>query len=192
MLVIILARKGSKRCVNKNIRPFTVVGRSILHTCVSKASYLNSKIVLNTDYEDVKKYLPPDVKVEVMMRDKELCGDDVTSEAVVKSVLDRYPDDNFCLMQATSPMLEISSLMEARTLLTGGFVPTNYDSVIAVAPNFQPCGAFYFCKKKAFDEHGTWWTPNAFLYTLDWKEAFDINTDYEFSIAQALHSSRVR
>ncbi|MCK9598602.1 MAG: hypothetical protein M0R06_06135 [Sphaerochaeta sp.] len=192
MLVIILARKGSKRCPSKNIRPFTSESNSILWECVRKASYLNSKIVVNTDYENVLAHIPLGIKVEVMMRDKELCGDDVTSEAVVRTVLDKYPDDNFCLMQATSPSLKISSLMDARNFAIGGFVPSPHDSVIAVAPNFQPCGAFYFCKKKAFDEHGTWWTPNAFLYTLDWKEAFDINTDYEFSIAQALHSSRVR
>jgi CMP-N-acetylneuraminic acid synthetase len=186
MIYIILARRGSTRCRDKNVKPF-FDGKNLVEVCVSKLGP-EDKVVINTDYP--KDYLSKEWNGNMvyMERDPFLCGPETTSEEVVQSVMNSYLYEDFCLLQATTPMLDKRKLKVAREI----FEEMKYDSLVAVNPAIQPCGAFYFCKRDRFYRYGTWWTPNMGLYVLDWTEAFDINEEYEFRIAQTMYKEMMK
>ena len=179
--VFILARAGSKRCVGKNIRSFTG-GMNLVDIAMTKALALRDMgkvdwVVLSTDIEDlIAKYKG---------RPNKLCGDGISTEAVLLEFMDRVDmPEWFVLLQPTSPLLSIETLVEALRVFRSGVYP----ALISVNSEYKPNGAFYFCKTKDFQQWESLWPEGIQIVKLDSKESIDINYDHEFRIAQAVHN----
>jgi len=187
--VFILARAGSKRCVGKNIRSFTG-GMNLVDIAMTKALALRDMgkvdwVVLSTDIEDlIAKYKGrPNILVD--RRPNKLCGDGISTEAVLLEFMDRVDmPEWFVLLQPTSPLLSIETLVEALRVFRSGVYP----ALISVNSEYKPNGAFYFCKTKDFQQWESLWPEGIQIVKLDSKESIDINYDHEFRIAQAVHN----
>lgn len=89
ILAVIPARAGSKGIPNKNIR--IIAGRPLIYYAINNAiqSKYITDIIVTTDSENVR-IIAEQMGVNVKIRNSDLCGDDVTLDAVIA---DAIPDD---------------------------------------------------------------------------------------------------
>lgn len=199
MIVIVTARRGSKRCPNKNVLPFD--GTNLIARTLRQARFLNpEKIILTTDYTWSEVW---DGNAPVMFDEKEymhyfrprkLCKDGISSEAVVKDAIRSYLIkegkrglDTFCLLQPTSPLRAVETLVRAKIL----FEEKNFSALVSVNPAYQPNGSFYFCIWDAFLMEHSLYPKGSHFWICNWKESADINYPWEFRIAEALDEGGV-
>ena len=113
ILAVIPARAGSKGIPNKNIR--IIAGRPLIYYAINNAiqSKYITDIIVTTDSENVR-IIAEQMGVNVKIRNSDLCGDDVTLDAVIA---DAIPDDKkwdwIITMQPTSPTLKYKTLDKA-------------------------------------------------------------------------------
>lgn len=113
ILAVIPARAGSKGIPNKNIR--IVRDHPLIFYTINNAvsSKLITEVIVSTDSPEVK-IIAQQMGVNVHWRDKELCGDKVTLDAVVfDAVSDKESWDYIVTMQPTSPTLRVETLDNA-------------------------------------------------------------------------------
>lgn len=110
ILAIIPARAGSKGIPNKNIR--IIGGHPLIYYSIKNAlssSYITD-VVISTDSDNVR-IIGKQMGAKVKWRDKSLCGDSVTLDAVIA---DAIPNDEkwdyIITMQPTSPTLRVETL----------------------------------------------------------------------------------
>lgn len=192
MIVIITARKGSKRCPNKNTMPFSH-GKSILDQCIQKAVKMDANnVVVTTDIDIYETHFESPTLHEKFIwhvRSPALCGEDVSSVDVVLDVVERLGKDqeSLCLLQPTNPLITTMSLKDAEHR----FNSKELKALIAVGPDYKPCGAFYFVRMEDFLEQKTFFVEGASFYYLPTIEAIDINFPWDFRIAQAVMAGRI-
>ncbi len=116
-IAFIPARGGSKSIPLKNIKLLN--GRPLIYWTLKAASEANSvdKVILATDSEEIKKIaLSFDLdKVEVYDRDPKNAEDTSSTESVMIEYINAAElkkDDNFILIQATSPLLRAKYIDE--------------------------------------------------------------------------------
>ncbi len=113
ILAVIPARAGSKGIPNKNIR--LVNGKPLIWYSINNAikSKYVSNIIVSTDSQEVAT-IATQMGVGVKNRDKKLCKDDITLDAVI---YDAIPNDEkydyVITMQPTSPTLDYRTLDKA-------------------------------------------------------------------------------
>lgn len=113
ILAVIPARAGSKGIPNKNIR--IIGGHPLIYYSIKNAmdSEYISDIVVSTDSPEVK-VIASQLGVGVKWRTKELCGDEVTLDAVVADATPVKEEwDYIVTMQPTSPTLRTVTLDRA-------------------------------------------------------------------------------
>ena len=89
-LLIIPARAGSKRIKNKNIKLFQ--NKPVIYYSLNQAkkSKLFKKIHVSTDSKKIKKIVEKlNYKVD-FLRPKKLAGDKVSTESVLRYVVDKF------------------------------------------------------------------------------------------------------
>lgn len=187
MIVIITARRGSKRCPDKNIMDFCE-GLNLVERTIEQARCLKpDAIIVSTDYE---RDLIHDDDFVYIRREPGLCGDDVSSEAVVRDAIRRLlfgPPRDFCLLQPTSPLRSEETLVRAKEWFQTRKVP----ALVSLNPAYQPNGSFYFCIWDAFLMDYSLYPIGTAFWMCDWKESVDINYKHEFRIAQAIARGEV-
>ncbi len=110
ILAVIPARAGSKGIPNKNIR--IIGGQPLIYYAIQNAlsSTIITDVVVTTDSESVR-IISTQMGAGCHWRRKELCGDAVTLDAVIK---DAIPNDTkwdyIVTMQPTSPTLKVETL----------------------------------------------------------------------------------
>jgi N-acylneuraminate cytidylyltransferase len=117
-IAFIPARCGSKSIKFKNIKPFCNKPLIYWNIKALSASSLIDEIVVATDCEEIKKIVESFslAKVRVYQRDKLNSKDESSTESVMVEFLNKenYDDnDNFLLVQATSPLTETKDFEEA-------------------------------------------------------------------------------
>ena len=113
ILAVIPARAGSKGIPNKNIR--MLHGYPLVYYAIHNAivSQYITDIIVTTDSDDVR-IIAQNMGVNVKCRSPELCGDDVTLDAVVYDAVDKSVQwDYIITMQPTSPTLSAKTLDSA-------------------------------------------------------------------------------
>lgn len=127
IVAVIPARAGSKGIPNKNIRILN--GKPMISYCIQNA--LDSKyitnIIVSTDSQKIAQ-IARKMKVNVRMRGPELCGDDVTLDAVVYDAIKDIKSDVVITLQPTSPTLRCDTL----DLAIEYFLESKKDTVISV------------------------------------------------------------
>lgn len=147
-LYIIPARGGSKRLLEKNIKP--LMGKPLLGYSIEYA--LNTQveedtIVVSTDNLDIKK-IALQYKVQVIDRPKELSGDLVPTLDVLRHVVSQFSDFKWVvLLQPTNPLRPENLLKEAFEILNNG----KFDSLMTVTENRQKFGKIIHGKFQPFN-----------------------------------------
>lgn len=113
ILAVIPARAGSKGIPNKNIR--VIGGHPLIYFAINNAinSQYITDVVVSTDSEEVR-IIAKQMGVKCHWRDKALCGDAVTLDAVIFDAVDKGKKwDYIITMQPTSPTLTVETLDSA-------------------------------------------------------------------------------
>ena len=110
ILAVIPARAGSKGIPNKNIR--IIGGHPLIYYSIKNAlssSYITD-VIISTDSEHVR-IIGKQMGVKVKWRDKSLCADTVTLDAVIADAIPKNEQcDYIVTMQPTSPTLRVETL----------------------------------------------------------------------------------
>lgn len=113
ILAVIPARAGSKGIPNKNIR--IIGGRPLIYYSIKNAldSEFITDIIVSTDSPEVR-IIAAQMGVKVHWRDKKLCTDAVTLDAVVADAIPKDCIWDYVItMQPTSPTLKVKTLDSA-------------------------------------------------------------------------------
>lgn len=126
ILAVIPARAGSKGIPNKNIR--FVAGKPLVSYAIENAlaSRYVSDVVVTTD-SDMVRVIADQMGAKVIARRADLCGDEVTLDAVVFDAANRFNCDVVITMQPTSPTLSVKTL----DLAIEHFLKENLDTLIS-------------------------------------------------------------
>lgn len=208
ILAVIPARAGSKGIPNKNIR--IVDGRPLIYYAIKNA--INSKYITNciisTDSPEII-LLAKQLGVEIRKRSKELCGDDVTLDAVIFDAVREYDCDYVVTLQPTSPTLTVETLDKAiefavhqnldtcisvinRPHLTwredNGIIVPNYAKRLNrqyLPASYIETGAFVISKREAVTESSRFGIK-VNVYEISEPEAIDIDNFYELRVAEEI------
>lgn len=199
-ICIIPARKGSKRCVGKNFKPFTPEGDSLTDIALLAAIELDllkgcfDKIIVSTDDCDwltSRMGKPFSDKVNLYPREPYLCSDKISTTEVLGVLVKEYyagQCNYITLFQPTSPFRRapefqvLSDIMEPDTQVT---YTTKKDGI-------TPSGNMYIFNVK----NDPFNTPFADLdsethHPADPLQELDIDYDYDFQLAK-MHLQQLR
>ena len=129
ILAIIPARSGSKRILNKNIRPFN--GKPLIYYTIKVAleSGIFDRVIVDTDSPEYAKIARKYGAETPFLRPKELAKSGVSSEAVMIYLLKRLKDEGYVpdivtLLQTTSPLREVSDILDCHKIISNPNVPS--------------------------------------------------------------------
>lgn len=122
ILLVIPARGGSKRIPNKNI--VQLGGKPLIAYSIeqAKSSKLVNRVIVSTDDEAIKR-VSENYGAEVVVRPKEISGDNANSESAIMHVLDylkkkeNYEPGVVVFLQCTSPIRQRNDIDNAIKLL---------------------------------------------------------------------------
>jgi len=203
VLVVIPARRGSKRLPHKNVlqiggtplaqRTIQIAKTAGLNGAKTKP-FLKSQIVVTTNDPQVKNIASIE-EVECIDRPEKLATDKASAEDVIIHAVE-YVDslfttnefDAICLLQVTSPLLDHKTLSKA---LETFIENKTLQALIAVGPDYQMCGAFYIIKKDTFLRHKSLYPKDMGIYVLSWEESQDVDTIEDFRVCQVINDHRI-
>lgn len=215
ILAIIPARAGSKGIPNKNIR--IIDGHPLVYYSIKNAinSNLITDVIVSTDSPEVR-IIAKQMGVQCKWRDKALCGDAVTLDAVIYDAIPKEQQyDYIVTMQPTSPTLLVETL-DAAIKYT---IDNKLDTVISAInaphlswgvkngkkfPNYKerlnrqylpPCyletGAFVISRSEIVTA-STRIGKNVDVYEVSYQEAVDVDTFEDLkNVASILQKEKV-
>ena len=142
-MVVIPARAGSKRVIDKNnqkIGDMTLVEWAIEYALTT---FPRNKIVLVTDSEESKSS-GKRYGISVLDRPTEISGDYSSTESVVEYVYNKFPCENYVLLQPTSPFRKKSDL----ELCLQNFEELNVNSVMSMAKPWNSLKDLYIAENE--------------------------------------------
>jgi CMP-N-acetylneuraminic acid synthetase len=213
----LIPMKGhSERVPNKNRKPFA--GIPLYHhivNAVSKCKYLN-KIYINTDSEwianDVADNFP---HVQIINRPQSLCGDFVSMNKILEYDLSLIEGELFLQTHSTNPLLKTETIDRAIECFYENRM--NNDSLFSVTrwqtrfywqngepvnhnpeellrtqdlpPIYEENSNFYIFTKESFrNANSRRIGIKPYLFEMDPLEAVDIDTEFNFKIAETIYS----
>lgn len=194
VLVIIPARKGSKRLPGKNKAIFA--GKPLWLNAVYIAYGAGIKnIVVSTDDEEILSSTKIEGVKGILMlkRSEQNTNDEATQDDVVYEVVHEMERKGLgfktvCVLHATSPLLKPVTLKHA--LHT--FRDKKLHCLIAVNKfTMKPCGAFYIFDRAEFMFGRTQWMLGLSIYILNGKEILDIDEIWDWRIANSIFENGV-
>ena len=209
---VIPARAGSKGIPNKNIR--LVNNRPLIYYAIdnAKKSRFITDIIVSTDSPEIE-VIARQMGVSVKRRDKCLCGDAVTLDAVIYDAVKDIACDYVVTMQPTSPTLKSDTLDRAieyaihnslDTVISvinrphlswreeNGVKIPNYEKRLNrqyLPPNYMETGAFVISDKKIVTE-STRIGKTVDVYPVSEEEAVDIDSFADLLYADTVLQSK--
>ena len=214
ILSVIPARAGSKGIPNKNIR--IIGGRPLVYYSIKNAldSKLITDVIVSTVSPEVK-IIATQMGAKVHWRDENLCGDEVTLDAVIADAIPEGEWDYIVTMQPTSPTLMVDTLDSAIKYAIDHDLDTLISTINAPhltwgekdghkVPNYEkrlnrqylpPCyfetGAFVISKASVVTPE-TRIGPNVDVYEVSEKESIDVDTFIDLrSVTTLLNEQKV-
>lgn len=136
---IITARGGSKSIKKKNLTLLN--GKPLLYYTITEALKSDlDEIFLSSDDDEIIKYASQ-FKINIIRRPPHLASDEAKSIDVIKHVISELnsKDDNFCLLQPTSPLRKCFHINAALKLFHKDPSPVkSLVSVIQLDHNYNP------------------------------------------------------
>lgn len=213
-IIALLPMKGnSERVPNKNVRNFN--GKPLFHHILNALldSTNISEVIINTDSELIaQSALKISHKVKIHERPKEICGDFVSMNEIIKYDLENSDGEIYLQTHSTNPLLKTSTIDKAFEF----YFSKNFDSVFSVTchqtrlywqdgkpinhnpaelirtqdlpPVYEENSNFYIFTKESFKHANSkriGLSPG--MFEMDKIEAIDIDIEQDFLIAEAIH-----
>ena len=180
ILAIIPARKNSKRLPGKNTKLLN--NKPMICYTIEEAlkSKHIDKIVINSDDEEIRK-IANQYNIEFIKRPEELSGDDIPIEFIIDHTLKEIKDTYSIkvLLHITCPLRDVSYIDKCISML----LLDNLDSVVSVhelAPYiYRPNSGVYVFRDKI-------WNNNMALLIMPKEKSIDIDTQFDFTVAEIL------
>jgi CMP-N,N'-diacetyllegionaminic acid synthase len=185
---IIPARGGSQRIPHKNMRIFC--GKPLIYWTIQTAieSKIFDRIIVSSDDDEVLNY-SKGLGVIALKRPTELATNTAKSIDTVFHIINRCEMKNtdlIMLLQPTSPLRTKDNIIESIMLLN------DYDSLVSVNEtsegHFQFNGAIYLNTVEFLKKTNNFYNINTYLYQMPKDRSIDIDTEYEWSLAEFLMS----
>jgi len=204
----------SERVPGKNLNGFC--GRPLFRSvmdALSKAASIGT-IAVDTDSAEIKKAVSKYyMDVVIIDRPKEICGDHVPMNDVIRHDLSRIEGEHFLQTHSTNPLLKAGTIDRA---VEKYFEVLNkgYDSLFSVIrhqsrfydkagravnhdparlirtqdldPVYEESSTFYIFSREVFSRQGRRIGAKPFLYEISKIEAIDIDEEEDFKTAAAL------
>ncbi|MBI4118609.1 MAG: acylneuraminate cytidylyltransferase family protein [Parcubacteria group bacterium] len=210
---LIPVRSGSTRVPNKNIRPFadaTLLDIKIQQ--LLKVPLLDG-IVVNSNDDEMLKIASQYERVELVKRDQKFATNTVSMTDVFQDMAEHFPGDVIVYCAVTYPLLGTETIGK----IVAKYIEGAHDSVAPVSRvrqflykenkplNFDP---MHFPRSQDLPDIVAlhWGAPviarelmverknpvgaNPFLYELTEEEALDIDTPFDFEIAEQLYRKK--
>jgi len=183
---IIPVKEHSARFPGKNFTK--IAGRYLINIAVQKLQSVCDEIFISTDAPGkVENILLRSNKVTIR---SEIQGGYGSSPLVVKALIDEGTidaDTLIVLSQVTSPLWSVYQIRDAVEF----FESHGLNSLVAVTPDFKPCGAFYLIGRDTFEKYrdleNPLYNPETYLYIIDYIYGVDIDHEYQYHIANSLY-----
>jgi CMP-N-acetylneuraminic acid synthetase len=201
-------RAGSKRVVNKNVRPFA--GTTLLELKVRQLLGVEeiSSVYVSSESREMLA-LAEKAGAIPLPRDPAFATDDVPMSKVYAHIADHLPEGDVLFTHATNPLC--GSDTYARCIRAYRELPGEYDSLTTVqdvkdflyldgkSMNFDPKNkprsqdlpnivklthAVSLCPRDMIIEQGNIFGIRPFFLTLSDEESFDIDTELDFEVAE--------
>ena len=212
ILLVILARKGSRRIKNKNIKKFN--GKPLVVWTIEQAlrfQNLNSQVLLSSDCEKTLKIGQSYKKLLTIKRSRNLATRNTTSIEVIKNLIKKLKfTGHIILLQPTSPLrldidikkvismlmkkkmpvISVSKLIQNSSLIIRAnkkkkFVPLNKKKCSLYYPN----GAIFAASSEWLIKNFSFYDSKSFLYIMPEERSIDIDYEYQFKMAEVLFKS---
>ncbi len=210
---VIPVRSGSKRCINKNIRPFGDTNLLELRIQTLLKVPEISKIVVNTDCDEMIK-IAKKYRVEIYKREDKYSTDTCSGNELYYCLAKSCKSEIILIAYVISPFINENDYTEAIKL----FYDKNVDAVYSMEKikefmfyenkpvNFQSnqiCRSqelpnYYnathgivIVKNKLVLENKNIWFPNCAMYYVDQLKAINIDGNYDFYIAELLFKNKI-
>jgi len=205
--VFSIARVSSSRCENKMTRPFA--DRTLSDIAIERLSKVEANVFF-AGYESYFKNTCQSYNVPFVQRTKESALSNGPVSEVFSFILDQ-PYEYFLLVSACFPFLRPESVtsfidiclkddrpkfavLRKNNYFTDiGGEPYNFEmgkmlDTKTISPIYEFAHVFYFFKKSHLVDNGTFWDWNDVRYIEidDNMEAFDIDTEEQFQMAEAM------
>ena len=178
MMIVIPAKRGSKRLPEKNFIPF-FLGESLVDLAVKQALAIlfptETKVVVSTE---APGYTPP-AGVTCVVHSPDLCqSTESTWNAVEHACYTMGYFGTVMVLQPTSPLRSLDDIRACLRLL--GETSQN---VTSTHKGNYPNGAVYI-------RHWKRWHDVGIIYHMPWHRSCDIDTGADFEIAKSIFEER--
>ena len=174
--ILIPARSGSKRILNKNI--IDLCGKPLIYYAIKESLKITKSVFVSTDSEEIKAMCQK-YDINIIDRPPKLAEDTSSTNSVIYHFLQNKEVDRFALVQATSPLLKAEYLIQGFEKFKTGV----YDSIISVYETKD----FYWSKegtpininikqKQRTQDMQSWFVENGAFYITS-RENFTINNN---------------
>jgi len=175
--ILIPARGDSKRIPNKNV--VNLGGKPLIEYSIEESLKITKNVYVSTDCSKIKKVCSRYKDVKIVDRPAKLAKDDSPINSVIKHFLENHKIDIFALVQATSPLIKSSYLLEG----FNKFKDSVYDTVISAYKTVQfywkqdgtPLN-FNLSSKKRTQDIEEWFVENGAFY-ITTRESFFKNNN---------------
>ena len=205
----------SSRVPRKNLRDFH--GRPLFHVILETLLSAQSVggVYIDTDSDEIAASAASLAGVTVLRREKQLEGDDVSVNLLIKSFLDRAPDvEHVVQTHATNPLLQASTIDHAieeyladqvndslfavtryqarfydREMKAINHNPEELIPTQDLEPLYLESSNFYIFSRKSFELHDRRIGDEPNMFEMDPMEAIDIDEERDFEMACTIATS---
>lgn len=216
IVAIIPVKEKSERVSNKNFRPFNADGESLLEITINKLKKVNQidHIYISTNKKDLK--IKNDSKITILSRDNTYCNNVTPWSDVIFNVASSIPESKSSIVMwchTTNPLFNFyeEAINKFLSCRTNGFnslvaveklkefivdekgMPWNYMYGIwhkysQDLPNlYKIVGSLFINNLDDMKKNRYVINSNPFLFEVDSKYAIDIDTEWDFKLAQKMY-----
>jgi CMP-N-acetylneuraminic acid synthetase len=210
-------RHASERVPGKNYRP--LAGRPLFHHIIEtlRACPDVDEVVIDTDSDEIaagaRETFP---EVRILIRPENIRGGDVPMNTVLLHDVSQVSADLYLQTHSTNPLLRVETIsaaikqfLDARDhydslftvtplqtrLYTADGSPINHDPsnlqrTQDLPPVMEENSCLYLFDGETLRRHGSRIGPRPLMYPISPEEAWDIDEEIDWTIAEALHSAR--
>jgi len=212
MKIFIPIKENSQRVPHKNFRNFG--GVPLYKHTIKKLSKF--EVFVDTDSEKLAKQINNDSdlsNVTVFLRNKELCGDEISVCDLIKSFIKRFNinDESICQIHVTSPFLNSETLFQAGKKMISydsvvscnkvqtrfwrkekyGMCPVNHNPLVLqqtqdLEAYYEENSLFYIFNSDNFLKIGSRIGKNPYFFETGFPENIDIDWESDWELAQCI------
>ena len=215
VVAVIPARKNSKRLKTKNFKLFNK--KPLIDWTIEASLKSNSisKVIVSTDYLEIKKEIKNYKSVYIHNRPKYLSMDTSSSEDLILHIIDEYKLYKsykwILILQPTSPlrsdkdiekMIKLSNEENSKSFISAYKVKypllKKNDKIVLSKKNSKDLlnyycinGAMYLFDINWFKKNKVFYNSNTKIFDMPFERSIDIDNLSEFLIAEFIHNAKI-